>query len=179
MIAEAAQLLVMKSLTLLGSTGSIGTNTLAVVRQNRPLYGVYGLVAGHNTAVIIQQILEFRPKIAVLASSRGMDRVAAELSNYGLARPNWPELSFGPAAMVEAATAPEVDIVVSAIVGVAGLEATFEAGRRGKRGGLAKKKVVVSGGRRVMDAVRKAAPSCHPSIASTMVYTNVCGPAIA
>ncbi|HXB51830.1 MAG TPA: hypothetical protein VNU69_03645, partial [Rhizomicrobium sp.] len=162
MMAVAAQLLEMKSLTLLGSTGSIGTNTLDVIRQNRPLYGVYGLVAGHNTTAIIQQIIEFRPKVAVLATSRGMDRVAAELPNYGLPRPNWPELSFGTAAMVEAATAPEVDIVVSAIVGVAGLEATFEAVRRGKRVGLANKEVLVSGGRLVMDAVRECGTELLP-----------------
>src|ERR1700733_8316526 len=162
MMAVAAQLLERKSLTLLGSTGSIGTNTLDVIRQNRPLYGVYGLVAGHNTTAIIQQIIEFRPKVAVLATSRGMDRVAAELPNYGLPRPNWPELSFGTAAMVEAATAPEVDIVVSAIVGVAGLEATFEAVRRGKRVGLANKEVLVSGGRLVMDAVRESGAELLP-----------------
>jgi len=162
MIAVAAQLLEMKRLTLLGSTGSIGTNTLDVVRQNRSLYGVYGLVAGHNTTAIIQQIIEFQPKVAVLATSRGMDQVAAELPNSGLARPNWPELSFGPSAMVEAATADEVDIVVSAIVGVAGLEATFEAVRRGKRVGLANKEVLVSAGRLVMDAVRESGAELLP-----------------
>jgi 1-deoxy-D-xylulose-5-phosphate reductoisomerase len=162
MMAVAAQLLEMKSLTLLGSTGSIGTNTLDVVRQNRPLYGVYGLVAGHNTTAIIQQIIEFQPKVVVLATSRGMDQVAAELPNSGLPRPNWPELSFGPAAMVEAATAHEVDIVVSAIVGVAGLEATFEAVCRGKRVGLANKEVLVSAGRLVMDAVRESGAELLP-----------------
>src|ERR1700689_1962999 len=107
-------------------------------------------------------MIEFQPKSVGLATDRGMDQVAAELPNSGLARPTWPELSFGPAAMVEAATAPEVDIVVSAIVGVAGLEATYEAVRRGKRVGLANKEVLVSGGRLVMDAVRESGAELLP-----------------
>jgi 1-deoxy-D-xylulose-5-phosphate reductoisomerase len=152
----------MKSLTLLGSTGSIGASTMDVVRQNRQFYQVHGLVAGYNIAAILKQIIEFQPKMVVLASSEGMDRLAAELSNSGLPRPNWPELAFGAAARVEAATAPEVDMVVSAIVGVAGLEATYEAVRLGKRVGLANKEVLVSGGRLVMDAVRQSGAELLP-----------------
>ena len=152
----------MKSLTLLGSTGSIGASTLDVVRQNRQIYQIHGLVAGYNIAAILQQIIEFQPKVVVLASSQGMDRLAADLSNSGLPRPNWPELAFGAAARVEAATAPEVDMVVSAIVGVAGLEATYEAVRLGKRVGLANKEVLVSGGRLVMDAVRQSGAELLP-----------------
>jgi len=152
----------MKSLTVLGSTGSIGANTMDVVRRNRQMYHVYGLVAGHNVTAILQQIIEFRPKIVVLADSGGIDRLAAELSDSGLPRPNWPELAFGAAARVEAATAPEVDMVVSAIVGVAGLEATYEAVRLGKRVGLANKEVLVSGGRLVMDAVRQSGAELLP-----------------
>jgi 1-deoxy-D-xylulose-5-phosphate reductoisomerase len=152
----------MKSLTLLGSTGSIGASTLDVVRQNRQLYQIHGLVAGYNTAAILQQIIEFQPKVVVLASSQGMDRLAAELSNSGLPRPNWPELAFGAAARVGAATAAEVDMVVSAIVGVAGLEATYEAVRLGKRVGLANKEVLVSGGRLVMEAVRQSGAELLP-----------------
>jgi len=152
----------MKSLTLLGSTGSIGASTLDVVRQNRQIYQIHGLVAGYNIAAILQQIIEFQPKVVVLASSQGMDRLAADLSNSGLPRPNWPELAFGAVARVEAATAPEVDMVVSAIVGVAGLEATYEAVRLGKRVGLANKEVLVSGGRLVMDAVRQSGAELLP-----------------
>jgi 1-deoxy-D-xylulose-5-phosphate reductoisomerase len=162
MMAPAAQLLEMKSLTLLGSTGSIGVNTLDVVRQNSHLYRVYALVAGYNVDAILQQIIEFRPNVAVLATSQGMHRLAAGLSDSGLPRPNWPELAFGAAARVDAATAPEVDMVVSAIVGVAGLEATYEALRRGKRVGLANKEVLVSGGRLVMDAVRRSGAELLP-----------------
>src|ERR1700690_3393 len=154
-MAPAAQLLEMKSLTLLGSTGSIGVNTLDVIRHNPHLYRVHALVAGHNVDTIFQQIIEFRPNVVVLATSEGMRRLAAALSDSGLPRPNWPELGFGAAARVEAVIAPEVDMVVSAIVGVAGLEATYEAVRLGKRVGLANKEVLVSGGRLVMDAVKE------------------------
>src|ERR1022692_302355 len=155
MMAAAAHLLEMKSLTLLGSTGSIGANTLDVVRHNRNLYRVYALAAGHNVDAILQQIIEFRPEVAVLATSEGIARLAAGLSDSGLPRPNWPELAFGSAALIETAIAPAVDMVISAIVGVAGLEATYEAVRLGKRVGLANKEVLVSGGRLVMDAVKE------------------------
>jgi 1-deoxy-D-xylulose-5-phosphate reductoisomerase len=151
-----------KSLTLLGSTGSIGCNTLDVVRRMRPRFGIHALVAGHNITAISQQILEFHPRVTVVATSQGRDRLAAALSNAGYPRPNWPELLFGPAGIIAAATAPEADMVVSAIVGVAGLEATYEAVRRGKRVGLANKEVLVSGGRLVMDAVRQSGAQLLP-----------------
>ena len=152
----------MKSLTLLGSTGSIGVNTLDVVRCNPHLYRVHALVAGYNVESILQQIIEFRPNAAVLATSAAMDSLARGLSDSGLPRPNWPELSYGAAARVAAATAPEADMVVSAIVGVAGLEATYEAVRLGKRVGLANKEVLVSGGQLVMRAVKESGAELLP-----------------
>jgi 1-deoxy-D-xylulose-5-phosphate reductoisomerase len=145
----------MKTLTILGSTGSIGTNTLDVVRRSRHQYQVYALVAGRNIATLTSQILEFRPKVAVTATSDGLVRLSESLTSAGLARAEWPELLWGDAARVEVATAAEVDTVISAIVGVAGLEATYEAVRRGKRVGLANKEVLVSGGQLVMEAVRE------------------------
>ncbi|MGA2131129.1 MAG: 1-deoxy-D-xylulose-5-phosphate reductoisomerase [Bryobacteraceae bacterium] len=152
----------MKRLTLLGSTGSIGSNTLDVVRHNRSLYSIYALVAGTSVETILQQIIEFQPRVAVLSTPAAIDRLARALSDSGLPRPNWPELAFGAAARVSAAIAPECDLVVSAIVGVAGLEATYEAVRRGKRVGLANKEVLVSAGRLVMDAVRESGAELLP-----------------
>jgi len=162
MMTAVTQLLEMKSLALLGSTGSIGLSTLDIVRRHPDLYRIHALVAGHNVDSISQQILEFRPEVAVLATSDARDRLAAALSGSGLARPNWPELDFGPAARVAAATAPPVDMVISAIVGVAGLEATYEAVRLGKRVGLANKEVLVSAGRLVMGAVRESGAPLLP-----------------
>jgi 1-deoxy-D-xylulose-5-phosphate reductoisomerase len=145
----------MKTLTVLGSTGSIGTNTLDVVRRSRHLYQVYALVAGQNVETLTSQILEFRPKVAVVATSEGLARLSDSLTASGLAKSEWPELLWGDAARVQVSTAPEADTVISAIVGVAGLEATYEAVRLGKRVGLANKEVLVSGGELVMAAVRE------------------------
>jgi 1-deoxy-D-xylulose-5-phosphate reductoisomerase len=145
----------MRMLTILGSTGSIGTSTLDVVRRNLHRYGVYALVAGQNVDTLAAQILEFRPQLAVVATSDGLARLSDRLTAAGLARAAWPELLWGDAARVQAVTATEVDTVISAIVGVAGLEATYEAVRLGKRVGLANKEVLVSGGKLVMEAVRE------------------------
>jgi 1-deoxy-D-xylulose-5-phosphate reductoisomerase len=145
----------MRTLTVLGSTGSIGTNTLDVVRQNRSLYQVYALAAGHNIDLLVSQILEFRPKIAAVATSEGVERLNQKLAASSLPRSAWPDLLSGSAARVSLATADEVDTVISAIVGVSGLEATFEAIRKGKRVGLANKEVLVSCGKLVMEAVRE------------------------
>ena len=145
----------MKTLTVLGSTGSIGTNTLDVVRRNSHQYQVYALAAGHNVEALASQILEFRPKVAVAATSAGLARLSEKLEAMGLPRSAWPDLRWGDGARVQVATAAEVDTVISAIVGVAGLEATYEALRLGKRVGLANKEVLVSGGRLVMEAVRE------------------------
>ena len=162
MMASAAQVLEMKSLTLLGSTGSIGTSTLDVVRHNPSFYRVHALAAGHNVEAIFQQIIEFRPDVAILATAEGIGRLAAALSEYGLPRHNWPELAFGAAALVDAAISPAADMVISAIVGVTGLEATYEAVRLGKRVGLANKEVLVSGGRLVMEAVEQSGAELLP-----------------
>jgi 1-deoxy-D-xylulose-5-phosphate reductoisomerase len=145
----------MKTIAVLGSTGSIGTNTLDVVRRNRHLYEVYSLVAGQNIELLTSQILEFRPKLAVVAAPEGLALLTKSLEAAGLPQVEWPELLAGDAARVAAVRAPEIDTVISAIVGVAGLEATYEAVRLGKRVGLANKEVLVSGGSLVMDAVRK------------------------
>jgi 1-deoxy-D-xylulose-5-phosphate reductoisomerase len=145
----------MRTLTILGSTGSIGTNTLDVVRRNRHLYQVYALAAGVNVPVLVSQILEFRPRVAVVADHNTLAKLVEALNASGLARADWPQLQSGDAARVEISTAPEIDTVISAIVGVAGLEATYEAVRRGKRIGLANKEVLVSAGKIVMDAVRE------------------------
>src|SRR5436853_7916260 len=113
----------MQNITILGSTGSIGTNTLDVVRQNRPRYEVFALAAGGNVEALCSQILEFRPKVAVLASESGITELRSRLMEAGLDRVDWPELLSGPMALVEISTAGEVFAVMSSIVGVSGLEA--------------------------------------------------------
>lgn len=152
----------MKTLTVLGSTGSIGTNTLDVVRRNRHAYQVYGLVAGRNVDTLASQIVEFSPKVAVVATSDGVAHLSSRLTGLGLSKRQWPELLWGNGARVQVATATEVDTVISAIVGVAGLEATYEAARRGKRIGLANKEALVSGGNLLMRAVAEHSAELLP-----------------
>jgi 1-deoxy-D-xylulose-5-phosphate reductoisomerase len=145
----------MKTLTVLGSTGSIGTNTLDVVRRNRHEYQVYALVAGRNVQTLASQIAEFRPKVAVVETSEARTHLSSSLMGIGLPKREWPDLLYGNTARIEVAVAPEVDMVISAIVGVAGLEATYEAACRGKRIGLANKEVLVSAGKLVMAALEQ------------------------
>jgi len=146
-------------LTILGSTGSIGTNTLDVVRRWRDRFAVHALVAGRNVGLLARQIAEFRPKVVVVADERALDelRKLLNLNGSGI-----PELAFGAAARVAAVAAPEVGTVISAIVGVDGLEATYEAVRLAKRVGLANKEVLVAGGRLVTEAMRKSGAELIP-----------------
>jgi len=150
----------MSRLTVLGSTGSIGTNTLDVIRQNSHRYQVYGLAAGRNVDLLTEQILEFRPSVVALPDAESRDQLAIRLGR--VPKSDWPELTTGPEALVAMATAAETDVVVSAIVGVTGLRATYEAVRAGKRVGLANKEVLVSAGRLVMDAVRESGSELIP-----------------
>src|SRR5271165_3502829 len=138
-----------RSLTILGSTGSIGTNTLDVVRQNRDRFRVFALAAGRNVELLAQQIHEFNPEVAVLEDAADVPRLQT------LVKSRNTELLSGSEALVRIAIASEADTVMSSIVGVAGLEATYEAICRGKRVGLANKEVLVSGGKLVMEAVKR------------------------
>jgi 1-deoxy-D-xylulose-5-phosphate reductoisomerase len=146
-------------LTLLGSTGSIGTNTLDVVRRWPDRFGIHALVAGRNVELLALQIEEFKPKVAVVADERALDDLRRTLRDRGIRA---PELACGPKGRIAAATAPETSIVLSAIVGVEGLEATYEAVRLAKRVGLANKEVLVASGRLVIDAMRTSGAELIP-----------------
>jgi len=141
----------MRTLTVLGSTGSIGASTLDVVRHNRQAYRIHALVAGTNIDLLLDQIREFEPNVVVVADSQIQDRLAARLHESG----QNPQIDSGAKARVAVSIAQEVDFVMSAIVGVAGLEATYEAIVHGKSVGLANKETLVAGGGLVMDAVKR------------------------
>ena len=149
-------------LTLLGSTGSIGVSTLDVVRGLSDEIQIYALVAGQNVSRLCSQILDFKPALAVVNDTECLDSLAEELRHSGLPKSEWPELAAGPQARVQASTAAETGFVMSAIVGVAGLEATYEAIRAKKRIGLANKEVLVASGRLVMEAVAQAGTELLP-----------------
>jgi len=147
-----------KRITVLGSTGSIGRSTLDVVRRWPERFGIFALAAGHNVSEIVSQIREFRPKVVVMADSRSRDALAKELNGLSDA----PELLFGSDAQVQCVLDPEVGFVMSAIVGVAGLEATYAAVRRGLPVGLANKEVLVASGELVMEAARESGTELLP-----------------
>jgi 1-deoxy-D-xylulose-5-phosphate reductoisomerase len=151
----------MKNLTILGSTGSIGTSTLDVVARAPEQYRVFALVAGRNLDALIPQIVKFRPSVAVVATEQVLGNLRNRLAD-SLDRSEWPELCAGKGAMVAASTAPEVDFVMSSIVGVAGLEATYEAVRKAKTVGLANKEVLVAGGGLVIPAAQEAGAELIP-----------------
>ena len=149
----------MTFLTLLGSTGSIGTSTLDVVRRWPDRFGIYALVAGRNIELLTQQIAEFRPKIVVVAEESGLEELRNRLKSQKIPI---PELAYGAKARVDAAKAPEAAFVMSAIVGVEGMEATYEAVRLGKRVGLANKETLVASGKLVIDAVKASGAELLP-----------------
>jgi 1-deoxy-D-xylulose-5-phosphate reductoisomerase len=146
-------------LTLLGSTGSIGTSTLDVVRRWHERFAIYALVAGRNVAVLAQQIAEFRPKVAVVADERALKDLRKILKTEGIPA---PDLAVGASGRIAAVAAVEPSIVISAIVGVEGLEATYEAVRLAKRVGLANKEVLVASGRLVIEAMCKSGAELIP-----------------
>jgi 1-deoxy-D-xylulose-5-phosphate reductoisomerase len=152
----------MQNLTILGSTGSIGCSTLDVVRGQKGSYRVYALAVGWNVETLAAQVEEFRPQVAVVATPQVLRSLTKKLEESSLRRPDWPELLCGPEAKVAVATASEVNVVISAIVGVAGLEATYRAVQSGKKIGLANKEVLVAGGELVMDAVRASGAEVIP-----------------
>lgn len=145
----------MKNITVLGSTGSIGVSTLDVVGRRPEQFRIFALVAGNNTDLLAEQIARFRPRMASVSTEEGRIKLTQRLTALGIARSEWPEISTGAAGRVACSIPDDVDIVMSAIVGVAGLEATWEAICRGKRVGLATKEVLVASGGLIMDAVRR------------------------
>src|SRR2546423_771030 len=116
-------------------------------------FQVFALVAGRKLDVLCFQIQEFTPKVVAVADETILELLKSRLSESSLPRHRWPELAFGPKARIAAVIEPDVGFVMSAIVGVAGLEATYAAIRAKKRIGLANKEVLVVSGRLVMQAV--------------------------
>src|ERR1700743_1449941 len=114
-----------RTLNVPGSTASIGTNTLDVVRQNPSRFQVFALAAGRNIELLAQQIQEFRPEVAVIQEASDLDRLRAWLTDFGIPDRSFPELLTGPDALVRIAVAAQADTVMSSIVGVAGLPATW------------------------------------------------------
>ena len=140
----------MKHLSILGSTGSIGVNTLKVVSCFPEMYSVKGLAAGRNITLLKKQILAYTPEIVSVQT----EKYAREL-NKSLPRISRPEIVFGTEGLKTLASINTVDLVVSALVGSVGLLPTITAIKSGKHIALANKETLVMAGKLVMKEARK------------------------
>lgn len=148
----------MKSVTILGSTGSIGTNTLDVLRRHPTLYKVFALTAHQNVDLMLRQCVEFCPRFAVMSHPRSAAVLAEQIKQQ-----NCPtEVLSGPEALEEVAGHDDADYVMAAIVGAAGLLPTFAAVNAGKRVLLANKEALVISGDLFIAAVQKSGAELLP-----------------
>ncbi|MBD2782320.1 1-deoxy-D-xylulose-5-phosphate reductoisomerase [Xenorhabdus szentirmaii] len=139
----------MKRLTILGSTGSIGKSTLSVVRNNPEKFRIVALVAGKNVEEMARQCLEFTPQYAAMADEQSANALRQLLLEQG----SQTEVFSSKDAICDLAALDDVDQVMSAIVGIAGLLPTLAAIRKGKQVLLANKESLITSGRLFMDAV--------------------------
>jgi 1-deoxy-D-xylulose-5-phosphate reductoisomerase len=141
----------MRRIAILGSTGSIGRSTLNVVESFPERFQVVSLAAGTNLDVVFEQACRWKPQVVSVASEEAAQLLRSRLQAAGTE----VEVTHGSAGTVRVATHPDADFVVSAIVGVAGLEATYEAVRAGKTIGLANKECLVAAGELITAEARR------------------------
>ncbi len=147
-------MLALKKISILGSTGSIGRQTLAVVDSMPGRFGVSALAAGSNLEELARQISRHHPELVSVATPDLAADLADRLRAVKIAK--LPEIQHGRAGLAAVATHPDVTTVVSAAVGVVGLEATYAAVKAGKQVALSNKEVLVGAGEIVMAAARLA-----------------------
>lgn len=138
----------MKNIAIFGSTGSIGTSTLNVVRENKDLFNVVTLVAGRNISKLIEQIDEFKPKNIYIIDKKNADIIEKKYPNLNI--------YYGEDGLEEISNLIDFDISVSALVGIAGLKPTYNMIKNGKTVALANKEVLVTGGSLIMQTAKKS-----------------------
>ena len=148
----------MQRITILGATGSIGVSTLDVIARHPDRYTVYALSAHGRVQELAAQCQQFRPARAVVGSAAAADQLAALLRAMNLDT----QVEWGEAALCAIASAPEVDSVMAAIVGAAGLAPTLAAAQAGKKVLLANKEALVMSGQLFMDAVQESGATLLP-----------------
>jgi len=158
--------------TVLGSTGSIGVNTLDVLARHPQLFSVFALSGHSRIDVLFSQCLVHQPEF-VVATEPGP---AVQLQSRLAAEGSHTRVLIGHEALDEVAAHPEVDMVMAAIVGAAGLSSCIAAARAGKRLLLANKEALVVGGSFFMDAVRTGKARCCRLTASIRPFSNRCPP---
>jgi 1-deoxy-D-xylulose-5-phosphate reductoisomerase len=149
-----------RKLAILGSTGSIGRQTLSVVEAMPERFGIVALAAGSNLDELVGQIERHRPELVSVGDAGKVDELSARLKAKGLSP--LPAIHHGREGMLAVGTHGAADIVVSAAVGVVGLEATYEAVKLGKIIALSNKEVLVAAGELVMAAAKKAGRELLP-----------------
>jgi 1-deoxy-D-xylulose-5-phosphate reductoisomerase len=142
----------MKRISILGSTGSIGRSTLSVVESCPDRFQIVALAAGSNLEAAFEQARRWRPRMISMAAEADAELLRTRFKQAGL---NEIEVVYGAAGTVKVATHSEADFVVSAIVGVAGLEATYEAVKAGKVVGVANKECLVAAGELITAEARR------------------------
>jgi len=142
----------MKRIAILGSTGSIGRSTLSIIESYPERFQVIAMAAGRNVEAALEQAKRWKPRLISVANDADAEALHKGLGATGLGN---IAVAHGAAGTVRVATHPEVDFVVSAIVGVAGLEATYEAVRAGKTVGLANKECLVAAGELITTEARR------------------------
>ncbi len=150
----------MKQLSILGSTGSIGRQCLSVVESLPERFGVVALAAGGNLEELTGQIERHRPELVSVGDAKKADELASALRTKGISP--LPAIHHGREGMLAVGTHSKAEIVVSAAVGVVGLEATYEAVKLGKTVALSNKEVLVAAGELVMAAAKKAGRELLP-----------------
>ena len=148
----------MKRLAILGSTGSVGRNTLDVVARHPDRFQVTALAAGSKDTLLLEQCIAHKPRHAVLADADAAERLRAALAASGVQT----EVHCGPEALERIVAMDEVDSVMAAIVGAAGLPATLAAARAGKEVLLANKEALVMSGALFMAAVAESGARLRP-----------------
>jgi 1-deoxy-D-xylulose-5-phosphate reductoisomerase len=147
-----------KTLSVLGSTGSIGTSTLDVVARHPDKYRIVALTAYQKDELLFEQCLRFKPRFAVMIDVVAASRLTERIAAAGLD----VKVLCGERALEQVASLPEVDVVMAAIVGAAGLRSSLAAAQAGKKILLANKEALVMAGRIFMDAVRKHGATLLP-----------------
>jgi 1-deoxy-D-xylulose-5-phosphate reductoisomerase len=142
----------MRTLAILGSTGSVGRQCLQVVEELRERFTVLGLAAGDNVDGLAGQVARFQPEVVSVSGPEKVGPLRARLGELGVGRE--PEIAWGRDGLKAVATHPRANLVVSAAVGVVGLEATHQAIAAGKTVALANKEVLVAAGELVKEAAR-------------------------
>ncbi len=144
----------MQGLAILGSTGSIGRQTLQVVESLPERFRVVALAAGGNIEELAGQIARHRPELVSVSDAAKAAELRERLGQSANGQPRLPEIQYGREGLLSVATHPDAAVVVSAAVGVVGLEATYAAVHAGKRVALSNKEVLVAAGEVVMAAVK-------------------------